>query len=425
MGPATVDGHCAPGFTGVREAFERNFRAHGDIGAAVTVTLEGEAVVDLWGGRADAAGTRAWEHDTLVNVYSTSKGMTALCAHLLVERGELDLDAPVVRYWPEFGQAGKQDIPVRWLLSHRAGLIAPRAPLPEGCAYDWDRVCAALAATEPWWEPGTAQGYHAVTFGYLVGEVVRRITGQSLGTFLRNEITGPLGAEVFIGTPAEEHARCADMVGRLDEARIAAQFPGVPKPPFRTLADHPLAVVMLALLSIPTGDVNSAAYRSAEIPAGNAHASAHGLATVYGALAGGTLVGPGTLEAMRRSQSLPGERDLTIDALAPAGHEHRWGLGYMLNHRGQAGPNPGAFGHGGAGGSYAFADPENRLSFAYTMNKYGGGTTGDDPRNRGLVRAVYQALAQTRRPGAGRIEERPNRAVAPAAAPPEARPPRR
>ncbi|MFE1763524.1 serine hydrolase domain-containing protein [Streptomyces angustmyceticus] len=397
MGPATVHGRCAPGFAGVREAFERNFREHGDIGAAVAVTLDGATVVDLWGGHADAAGARAWERDTLVNVYSTSKGMTALCAHLLVDRGELDLDAPVARYWPEFGQAGKRDIPVRWLLSHRAGLIAPREPLPAGCAYDWDGVCAALAAAAPWWEPGTAQGYHAVTFGYLVGEVVRRITGQSLGTFLRSEITGPLGAGVFIGTPAEEHARCADMVGQLDEARLAAQFPGgVPRPPFRALSDHPLAVVMLALTSIPTGDVNSAAYRSAEIPAGNAHAGARGLATVYGALAGGRLVGPATLEAMRRSQSLPGERDLTMDALAPAGREHRWGLGYMLNQQGQAGPNPGAFGHGGAGGSFAFADPENRLSFAYTMNKYGGGTTGDDPRSRGLVRAVYRALEETR-----------------------------
>ncbi|WP_431999894.1 serine hydrolase domain-containing protein [Streptomyces sioyaensis] len=396
MGPATVNGHCAPGFAGVREAFARNFSEHGDVGAAVAVTVDGEAVVDLWGGHADAAGARAWERDTLVNVYSTSKGMTALCAHLLVDRGELDLDAPVAHYWPEFAQAGKQDLPVRWLLSHRAGLIAPRERLSARDAYDWDRVCAALAATEPWWEPGTAQGYHAVTFGYLVGEVVRRITGQSLGTFLRNEITGPLGARVFIGTPTEEHARCADMVGQLDEARLARQLPGLPKPPFTALSDHPYAVVALALTYVPTGDVNSAAYRSAEIPAGNAHASAHGLATVYGALVGGALVRPATLEAMRRSQSLPGERDLTIGALAPDGDEHRWGLGYMLNHQGQAGPNPRAFGHGGAGGSYAFADPENRLSYAYTMNKYGGGTTGLDPRNAGLVRAVYQALEHGR-----------------------------
>ncbi|MEV0371648.1 serine hydrolase domain-containing protein [Streptomyces sp. NPDC050636] len=393
--PATVNGHCAPGFEGVRTTFERNFRDHGDVGAAVTVTVDGEAVVDLWGGHADGARTRAWKRDTLVNVYSTTKGMTALCAHLLVDRGELDLDAPVARYWPEFAQAGKQDIPVRWLLSHRAGLIAPRERLAFPRAYDWDDVCAALAAARPWWEPGTAQGYHAMAFGYLVGEVVRRISGQSLGAFLRSEITEPLGAQVFIGTPTEEHARCADMVGQLNEARLAERLPGFPKPPFTALSDHPLAAVALALTYIPTGDVNSAAYRSAEIPAGNAHATAHGLATVYGALARGKLVRPRTLEAMRRPQSLPGERDLALDALAPAGTQIRWGLGYMLN-QGQAGPNPLAFGHGGAGGSYAFADPENHVSFAYTMNKFGGDTTGDDPRNRGLVTAAYEALGRTR-----------------------------
>ncbi|MFG2139711.1 serine hydrolase domain-containing protein [Streptomyces sp. NPDC048650] len=397
VGEVVASGHCAVGFEGVREVFERNFRAPGEVGAAVAVTVDGVPVVDLWGGHADAARTRSWERDTLVNVYSTSKGMTALCAHLLVDRGQLELDAPVARYWPEFAQAGKQDIPVRWLLSHRAGVIAPREPLAARYAYDWDRVCAALAAAPPWWEPGTAQGYHAVTFGYLVGEVVRRISGQSLGAFLRSEIAEPLGARVFIGTPAEEHARCAEMVGQLDEARIAARFPGLPRPPFRALTDHPLAAVMLALTYIPTGDVNSAAYRSAEIPAGNAHASAHGLATVYGALAGGGLVGSGTLEAMRTAQSLPHEPDLAIDALAPPGTERQWGLGFMLNHQGQAGPNRRAFGHGGAGGSYAFADPENRLSYAYVMNRYGSGATGDaDPRNMGLISAVYEAVGRAR-----------------------------
>ncbi|MCK7625530.1 beta-lactamase family protein [Streptomyces sp. RS10V-4] len=398
MEAATVNGHCAPGFEGVRAAFERNFRAHREVGAAVAVTLDGEPVVDLWGGRADAAGTRPWERDTLVNVYSTSKGMTALCAHLLADRGELDLDAPVARYWPEFARAGKEAIPVRWLLSHRAGLIAPREPLAEGRAYDWEYVCGALAATPPWWEPGTAQGYHAVTFGYLVGEVVRRITGQSLGAFLRSEITGPLDAAVFIGTPRAEQARCADMVGQLDEERLARRLPGLPKAPVRGLADHPLAGVTLALTYIPTGDVNSAAYRSAEIPAGNAHACARGLAAVYGALAGGRLVGRATLEAMRTSQSRPDEPDLTIGGLVPDGAAaaFRWGLGYMLNDHGRAGPNPRAFGHGGAGGSYAFADPENGLGYAYTMNRFGGGTSGEDPRSGPLVAAVYAALAGVR-----------------------------
>jgi CubicO group peptidase (beta-lactamase class C family) len=391
-----VNGHCAAGFEGVRDAFARNFAEHGEVGAAVSVTVGGEPVVDLWGGHADRARTRPWQRDTLVNVYSTSKGMTALCAHLLADRGELDMDAPVARYWPEFAQAGKQDIPVRWLLSHRAGLLAPGRPLPVSDVQDWERVCAALAASTPWWEPGTAQGYHAVSFGFLVGEIVRRITGLSLGTFLRREITGPLGAGVFIGTPAEEHGRCAEMVGQLNEARLAERFPDAPRRPYRDLAEHPLVAVMLALTYLPTGDVNSAAYRSAEIPAGNAHASAHGLAAVYAALAGGTLVKPATLEAMRRSQSGPDEPDLVIGALAPDGARLHWGLGYMLNHYGHAGPNPRAFGHGGAGGSYAFADPENRLSYAYTMNKFGAGTSGEDPRSKLLVDAVYAGLERAR-----------------------------
>ncbi|MER6052116.1 serine hydrolase domain-containing protein [Streptomyces sp. NPDC001793] len=398
MEAATVNGRCAPGFEGVRTAFEGNFRAGREVGAAVAVMLDGEPVVDLWAGRADADGVRPWERDTLVNVYSTTKGMTALCAHLLVDRGELDLDAPVARYWPEFAREGKESLPVRWLLCHRAGLPAPREPLAEGRAYDWEYVCDALANTPPWWEPGTAQGYHATTFGYLVGEVVRRITGQSLGTFLRREITGPLGADLFVGTPAAEHPRCADMVGQLDEELFDARYPHLPNPPVRGIAEHPLAPVTLALRYVPIGDVNSAAYRSAEIPAGNGHATARGLAAVYAALAGGRLVGPATLEAMRRSQSRPDEPDLTLGAFAPAGRgsAYRWGLGYMLNDRGQAGPNRRAFGHGGAGGSYAFADPENGLAYAYTMNRFGGGTSGEDPRSRALVAAVYTALAEMR-----------------------------
>ncbi|WP_274912667.1 serine hydrolase domain-containing protein [Streptomyces sp. WZ-12] len=398
MEAVTVNGHCAPGYEEVRAAFERNFRDHGEVGAAVAVLVDGAPVVDLWGGHADAAGSRPWERDTLVNVYSTSKGMAALCAHLLVDRGELDLDAPVARYWPEFARAGKEAIPVRWLLSHRAGLLAPREPLAAGRAYDWEYVCDALAATPPWWEPGTKQGYHAVTFGYLVGEVVRRITGQSLGTFLRAEVTRPLDADVFIGTPPDEQRRCADMIGQLTTDLLRERFPDLPTPPVGGLADHPRAGVALALTYIPTGDVNSAAYRAAEIPSGNAHASARGLAAVYGALVGGELVRPAALEAMRSPQSRPDEPDLTLGGLTPDGtaDAFRWGLGYMLNERGQAGPNPGAFGHGGAGGSYAFADPENGLAYAYVMNRFGGGTSGEDLRSRSLVEAAYAALAEAR-----------------------------
>ncbi|MFI7319691.1 serine hydrolase domain-containing protein [Streptomyces venezuelae] len=410
-----VHGTCAPGFDGVRAEFERSFAERGELGAAVAATVGGELVVDLWGGDADRSGTRPWERDTLVNVYSTTKGMTALCAHLLVERGELDLDAPVARYWPEFAGAGKADIPVRWLLSHRAGLIAPGEPMAPGAVYDWEKVTEALAATRPWWRPGTAQGYHAVTFGFLVGEVVRRITGVSLGTFLRTEVTGPLGADVHVGTPESEHGRCADMAPPVSrEAPVSGEvrpsasasssssssssssrtvFGDVPKPPVG-LSDHPMAPATLALQYLPLGDVNAAAYRCAEIPAANGHATARGIAAVYAELACGRLLSSGAVERLRACQSDGDEPDLVLRVGTPLAETWPWGLGYMLNQYGQAGPNPRAFGHGGAGGSYAFADPENGVSYAYTMNRMGAGTSGEDLRSVHLVGALYEGLRE-------------------------------
>lgn len=391
----TVHGTCADGFEGVQAEFEKNFTERGDVGAAVSVSVDGEFAVDLWAGDADDGGSRPWRRDTLVNVYSTGKGLTALCAHLLADRGELDLDAPVARYWPQFAQAGKGDIPVRWLLSHRAGLLGPRERLADGEVYDWDRVCAALAAAEPWWEPGAEQGYHAVTFGFLVGEVVRRITGVSLGTFLREEITEPLGADLFIGTPEAEQGRCADILGTGVGSGLGVS--GLPKHRLRSLDEHPLAAFAVAMTYMPLGDVNGAEFRSAELPAVNGQASARGLATVYRALANGELVGRGTLEAMREQHSRDGESDRVLSAMVADRMPFAWGAGYMLNTFGNFGPNPGTFGHGGAGGSLAFADPENRVSYAYTMNKFGGSTTGGDVRNLRLVEAVYAALEA--RPG--------------------------
>ncbi|MEU6126569.1 serine hydrolase domain-containing protein [Streptomyces sp. NPDC047123] len=390
-----VHGTCAPGFEGVRAEFERSFAERDELGAAVAATVGGELVVDLWGGDADRSGTRPWERDTLVNVYSTTKGMTALCAHLLADRGALDLDAPVARYWPEFAQAGKDDIPVRWLLSHRAGLIAPDEPLERGAAYDWEKVTAALAASRPWWRPGTAQGYHAVTFGFLVGEVVRRVSGVSLGTFLRTEVTGPLGADVHVGTPPSEHGRCADMappVRRAGSPPSRGAFGDAPEPPVAGLTDHPMAPATLALQYVPLGDVNGAAYRGAEIPAANGHATARGLAAVYAELACGRLLSAGALERLRTPQGEGDEPDLVLRTATPLADTWPWGLGYMLNQYGQAGPNPRAFGHGGMGGSYAFADPENGVSYAYTMNRMGAGTSGEDLRSIHLVGALYRGL---------------------------------
>ena len=206
-----IYGSCDPRFVKVRELFQRGFDSGQEIGAAVSFVLDGKSVVDLWGGHYDEARTREWERDTLVNVYSTTKGMVAICANQLIERGLLDIEAPVARYWPEFAAGGKQDLKVRWLLSHQAGLPAVRETLPPGSLYDWDRMCAALAAQEPWWVPGTAHGYHAFTYGHLVGEIVRRITGESLGTYFRKNVAEPLGADFHIGLAPEHDARTADV----------------------------------------------------------------------------------------------------------------------------------------------------------------------------------------------------------------------
>jgi CubicO group peptidase (beta-lactamase class C family) len=356
------------------------------VGAAVSVTVDGATVVDLWAGYADGQRSRPWERDTIVNVYSTTKGMTALCAHILVDRDLLDVDEPVATYWPEFAQAGKEAIPVRWLLTHRAGLTGPAERLTRAEVRDWDRVCSALAATTPWWEPNTMSGYHALTFGFLVGEVVRRISGRSLGTFLREEVTHPLDADLFVGVPESELGRCADMIPGAPVDLTAASAPGQ--------EPHP---GMKALANCPLGDVNDPLTRMAEIPAGNGHMTARGLATVYGALANGgeiagtRLVRAQAIEMMREPQ--PAMRDLLLSQMVGGG-DFQWGLGFMLNQLGASGPNRRSFGHGGAGGSYAFADPENRVSYAYVMNQMSGGTMGDDQRSVSLVRALYDDLAR-------------------------------
>ncbi len=217
-----IDGHCAPRFAAVRDAFAANFEAGREIGASLAATVDGEFVVDLWGGHADAAKTRRWERDTIINVFSTTKAMTALCIHMLVDRGQLDVDAPVARYWPEFARAGKERITTRQVLSHSSGLAGIRQPLGTEALYDWTRMTAALAAESPWWEPGTASGYHALTYGYVLGELVQRITGRTLGAFFRDEVAAPLGADFHIGLPASEDARVAELVSPSTEENAAA-----------------------------------------------------------------------------------------------------------------------------------------------------------------------------------------------------------
>jgi len=378
---STIDGRCDARFARLREVFAESFANGSEVGASVAITVDGRSVVDLWGGHADGARSRPWQRDTLVNLYSTTKGMTALCAHLLADRGELDLDAPVARYWPAFAQAGKQAIPVRQLLCHRAGLAAIRRDLPIADLYEWDVMTSALAAETPWWEPGTAHGYHALTFGHLVGEVVRRISGKSLGTFFRDEIAGPLGADLHIGLAASEDARVAELLAPQAAEMVHATS---------AFAGNPLIARALGNPPADPSFTATRAWRGAEIPAANGHGNARSVARIYAALAcGGTFDGvtlcrPETLvQASTVEASGP---DLVLQISV------RWGLGYLVNaDLGIYGPNPRSYGHTGYGGSFGFADPDARLSVGYAMNRMTATLTGE-PRGANLVAAVYASL---------------------------------
>ncbi|MGW1783311.1 serine hydrolase domain-containing protein [Streptomyces sp. NPDC002143] len=381
-----VHGHCDPRFAAVRTAFEENFRDRDELGAAVSVTVDGVPVVDLWGGWADAARTRAWERDTLVNVWSTSKGPTALCAHILADRGLLDLDAPVADYWPEFAAADKERVLVRHLLSHRAGLSGLREPHSLAEFYDWELTTARLAAMEPWWEPGTRSGYHAFTYGFLVGEVVRRVSGLLPGAFLEREVTGPLGVDFTIGLPEKEAGRAAELVH--PPAASASEQAAI----FSQLA--PAALAALANPVVGATEANSPQWRAAEIPAANGHGTARAVAALYGIFAGrGTYDGrrvlsPEAAERVREGQG--GCLDLVLGA--GLGHETEIGLGLWLSGpSGSYGPNPRAFGHDGFGGSCGLADPEAGASLGYVMNRMGPHIS-DDPRKKALVDALYSAL---------------------------------
>ena len=382
-----VEGNCESRFKRVREAFEANFAKGLEVGAAVAATIDGAPVVDLWAGHCDKARTRAWQRDTLVNVYSTTKGITAMLAHRLVDQGKLDLNAPVASYWPEFAAAGKAKIPVNYLLSHRAGLPAVRKQLPPDAYVNWPVMCAALAAEEPWWEPGTKHGYHAITYGYLVGEVIRRITGKTPGTYLREEITGPHQLDIHIGVDASFDPRIAELImapppppGRADPLMEMARDPN--SITFKAIA-NPVPVVSAEL-------VNSRAWRGAEVPAANGHATARDLARLYGALAtGGKLDGRQILspESITRAYT-----EQTVGQDVVLGQKTRWGLGFALNQpETPLGPNPHTFGHPGAGGSIGFADPDAHVGFGYTMNQMGGDALLDG-RAASLFNALFESL---------------------------------
>jgi CubicO group peptidase (beta-lactamase class C family) len=378
MADGSVQGVAHDRFAAVRQVFEQNLAGGRDVGASFCVTLEGETVVDLWGGFADAARTRAWTGDTIVNVYSTTKTMTALTALLLADRGALDLAAPVAKYWPEFAANGKAGVTVAHLMSHAAGLSGWKQKLVTEDLYDWEKVTSLLAAQAPYWEPGSAPGYHALTQGYLVGEVVRRITGRSLGTVFREEIAGPLGADFWIGLPASEDGRVAELI---------------PPPAGQAVGDadgrSELQLNMERNPGIDVSATKTRAWRGAEIPAAGGTGNARSVAEIHAILAnGGVAKG-------RRFMSEAGCRkalDLQIEGEdLILGTRERYGMGFGLAGGMVPLPSPNSIYWGGYGGSLILIDMDARTTIAYAMNKMAGTTQGDT-RAFELATAVWQAL---------------------------------
>jgi CubicO group peptidase (beta-lactamase class C family) len=378
MADGSIDGFVRDRFAAVRTTFENNLASGADVGASFAATVNGEMVVDLWGGWADEARTRPWKKDTIVNVYSTTKTMTALCALILADRGELDFDAPVARYWPEFAANGKETVKVSHLMAHTAGLSGFKEKISLADIYDWDKVTQLLAAQAPYWEPGTQSGYHALTQGYLVGEVVRRITGRSLGTFFREEVAEPLGADFHIGLPASEDDRVADLI---------------PPPPGTAIGDgdqDELTANMSRNPGVNVLETRTRAWRGAEIPAGGGTGNARSIAQIHAILAnGGEAQGKRFLSEAGCRKALEVQIEGTDLIL---GGPAKFGMGFGLPSAAVPLPNPNTIFWGGYGGSLVIIDMDARTSIAYAMNKMGATTTGDT-RALGMAMAIWQGLA--------------------------------
>ncbi|MEU3613940.1 serine hydrolase domain-containing protein [Streptomyces sp. NPDC006872] len=385
-----VNGVVAEGFEPVREAFAANFEMLGDRGAAVAVYRDGHKVVDLWAGTKDVDGTAPWEPGTAQIVRSATKGVASAVLLLLHQRGELDLDAPVGTYWPEYKTAGKERTLVRQVLAHRAGVPVLDRPLTPAEAADPDLGAAAVAAQTPVWEPGTDHGYHAQTYSWLTGELVRRITGRPIGEWIAEEIAGPVGADLWLGLPADAAARVG-RVGHVDAPVRAGALRTRPKQAVTDAYADPASLTRRAFAAItPLPDENDPAYRAAALPASNGIATADGLARFYASLIGEVeggrrLLHPETVRLARGEQSSGPDRVLVVNT--------RFGLGYMLH--GAASPllSPGAFGHPGRGGALGLADPESGIAFGYVTNGFRTSVTAD-PRAQALLRAVRTAAAR-------------------------------
>lgn len=391
-----IQGTCQTQFKSVREEFERNFSERGEVGGSVSVIVEGQTVVDLWGGVANTDTGMAWGEDTVSLVFSCTKGATAFCAHVLAARGLLDLDAPVSAYWPGFAKAGKEEIPVKMLLNHQAGLPGLRSQIGDSAFYNWDGMVKALEKEEPFWEPGTQNGYHGFTFGWLVGEVVRQVSGQSLGAFFQQEIAGPLGLDFWIGLPEGYESRVAPLIASdMDPS----------SPFFVAMADKNTVQSIMFVNSggyMSKPDYDSPAAHAAQIGGAGGITNGRGLAGMYAPLAcggskdGTEYVDRDTLSRMGAISSATG-RDVVL--LIPS----RFSLGFMKTMDNRKQPQgyqdsvimgEDAFGHAGLGGSLGFADPGVEMSFGYTMNSLGQGT-GLNERGQSLVDAAYRSLGCT------------------------------
>ncbi|MHB8439507.1 MAG: serine hydrolase domain-containing protein [Acidimicrobiales bacterium] len=416
-------GWTAPGWEAVRDAFAQNFAARNEVGAAFSAYHRGEKVVDLWGGVKDETTGEPWEEDTMVVVFSTTKGAVAVCANVLAQREELDVEAPVAKYWPEFAANGKEHVTVDHLLSHRAGLCWVDEDLTAEEVLAWDPIARALANQAPSWEPGTAHGYHTVTYGWLVGEVIRRITGVSMGHALRREVADPLGIDFWIGLPEEhEHrvARLITMEEAINSGRVSFGDPhadgnsskssdGGESAYLAALAERALEYMApdgpltKSFQVVPRPDeafasqlMNQRQGHAAEIPAANGIGDARSIACMYSACIADTVTAGG--EKIRLLDEAQIADAITQRTVGPdrtlLGLDIQWGLGFMLSRgiiasAGIGGPR--GFGHFGMGGSMGWADPDGELSFAYIMNRMDIGTTGDR-RAFSLVKACYESL---------------------------------
>ncbi len=377
---AEIQGSCDERFAAAAQALQENVDSEEELGASMVVDLDGEIVVDLWGGWRDADRTQPWERDTITNVWSTTKTVTSLAALMLADRGQLDVDAPVAQYWPEFAAAGKDGVLVRHLLSHTSGVSGLDQPAVIEDLYDWQKATARFAAQAPWWEPGSASGYHALNFGHLTGEVLRRITGKTLKQYVAEEIAGPLGADFQIGAAPS------------DAGRIAPVVPPPPLP-FDLEAldlDSPAVKTMTGPLA-DAGSANTPEWRAADIGAANGHGNARSVARILSVLARGgevdgvRLLSPETIELIFREQA----RGVDVVLGVPL----RFGIGYGL-------PEPATIPYiphekicfwGGWGGSVILMDLGRRMTLSYMMNKMGPGIIGSD-RSERYVRAVYDAI---------------------------------